>query len=199
MDPRPFAPGEDLDPDAATHDLDPGSVATVLSDVPRAIAVLAALMRQRREARGVPPGSETIEAICEWQCDPPALPLAVDSAETMLNEWSVDAPGVTIAEHNRNRGGEFHLSGLVLGAGQFLVGSVSFSRRAETAPSCDEITLRIDGQQNLPAGGLVVMRDGGFAPSREGFALAMASAEPGVVRAHGRWSVATPTFGVPRG
>lgn len=198
MDPRPFAAGDALNPDTATHQLDPGTVAAVLADVPRAIAVLAALLRQRREARGIDSGSDAIEGICEWQCGPSALPRAVDEVETMLNEWSVDAPGATIAGHDRH-GGEFSLSGLTLGAGQFVVGGVSFSHRAEIAPACDEITLWIDDQQNLPTGGLVVMRDGGFAPSREGFALAMASAEAGVVRAHGRWSVTTPTIDVPRG
>jgi hypothetical protein len=183
MDPRPVASGDPLTPDAVSHQLDSGDVAAALVDVPRAIAVLAALLRQRNEARGVHPTSDVI----------------ADDAEEMPSEQSLDAGDVPVVDRDPNQGGEFSLSGLTLGPGQLVVGSVSFSHRVETAPACDEITLWIDDQQNLPTGGLVVMRDGGFAPSREGFSLAMASAEPGVVRAHGRWSVAAPTIDVPRG
>jgi hypothetical protein len=164
-------------PVASSHRLDPAGVTAALADVQRAIVALAELLRRRSDDREAPTGDVSPEL----------------DADDRLREVPANE------QEPLKREGEFCLSGLTLGAGQFVVGSVSFARRADTAPPWGDITLHIDDQQNLPEGGLVVMRDGGFAPSREGFALAMASAEAGVVRVHGRWSVASPAIDVPRG
>ncbi len=192
MDPRPLAPGDAPAPVASSHRLDPAGVTAALADVQRAIAALAELLRRRSEDRRAPLGDDPVAGISARQSAPTPVPSGLDNDDRVLREC-------TNAKEALNQGGEFALSGLTLGAGQFVVGSVSFARRADTAPPWRDITIHIDDQQNVPTGGLVVMRDGGFAPSREGFALAMASAEAGVVRVHGRWSVASPAIDVPRG
>lgn len=112
---------------------------------------------------------------------------------------AVEPPAPKIELSESQRSGVFTLSGFTLGAGQLVVGSVTFPQRIDHAPGPEQISLQLDEIRNVPEGGVAVMRDGGFAPSREGFALAVASAEPGVVRVSGRWSLLAVENLVPKG
>jgi hypothetical protein len=85
--------------------------------------------------------------------------------------------------------GRFSLRGWAAAAGHAVVSGVTFRRRLAEDIRADQIEIEVDATENVPQSGLLVLRDGGFAPSREGFALMLAAAGPGAFSAAGSYRV----------
>lgn len=88
--------------------------------------------------------------------------------------------------------GGFVVAGQALAPGHVAVTGVSFARRRPGALAPDAIRLVIESSHNVPARGLVVLDEGGFAPDAEGFTLMLASESPGPFAASGRYELMTP-------
>jgi len=89
--------------------------------------------------------------------------------------------------------GRFAMRGWAGAAGHAVVSGVTFRRRLPHDIEAGQIEIQIDATDNVPEGGVLILRDGGFAPSREGFALMLAAAGPGPFSAAGSYRVhATP-------
>ena len=85
--------------------------------------------------------------------------------------------------------GRFSLRGWAAAAGHAVVSGVTFSRRLPQEVAADQIAIEVDATDNVPRSGLLILRDGGFAPSREGFVLMLAAAGPGPFSAAGSYRV----------
>lgn len=88
--------------------------------------------------------------------------------------------------------GRFAMRGWAAAAGHAVVCGVTFRRRLARDVGADEIEIQVDATDNVPGGGLLILRDGGFAPSREGFALMLAAAGAGPFSAAGSYRVFAP-------
>jgi hypothetical protein len=86
--------------------------------------------------------------------------------------------------------GQFALQGWAAAPGHAVVSGITFRRRLSRDVSVEEIALEIEATVNVPESGLMILRDGGFAPSREGFALMLAAAGPGAFSASGVYRIA---------
>lgn len=89
--------------------------------------------------------------------------------------------------------GDFFVSGLAMNPGDLAFGRVMFDQRLGHAPTVGQVTLHVEAAENLPAGGIAVMADGGFAPCQEGMTLVAAAEAQGRFVARGRYSVAHPS------
>jgi hypothetical protein len=85
--------------------------------------------------------------------------------------------------------GRFAMRGWAAAAGHAVVSGITFRRRLSEDVGPDQIEIQVDATDNVPEGGLLILRDGGFAPSREGFALMLAAAGPGPFSAAGSYRV----------
>ena len=86
--------------------------------------------------------------------------------------------------------GRFALQGWAAAPGHAVVSGITFRHRLSRDVSVEEIELEIEATANVPERGLMILRDGGFAPSREGFALMLAAAGPGAFSAAGVYRIA---------
>jgi hypothetical protein len=98
-----------------------------------------------------------------------------------------DAPSAAPVES-----GQFSMRGCAAAAGHAVVSGVTFRRRLADAPKPEQIELEVDATSNVPEGGLLILRDGGFAPSADGFALMLAAAGNGPFSASGTYRVLAP-------
>jgi hypothetical protein len=85
--------------------------------------------------------------------------------------------------------GHFSMRGCAAAPGHAVVTGVTFRRRLPKAPSPDVIQIEVDATSNVPDGGLLILRDGGFAPTGDGFALMLAAAATGPFSASGTYRV----------
>lgn len=85
--------------------------------------------------------------------------------------------------------GPFSLRGCASAAGHAVVCGVTFRRRLPQGVAAEEIEIEVDATHNVPDNGILILRDGGFAPSSEGFALMLAAAESGPFSASGTYRV----------
>jgi hypothetical protein len=85
--------------------------------------------------------------------------------------------------------GRFSMRGWAAAAGHAVVSGVTFNRRLPEEVAAEQIVIEVDATDNVPRSGLLILRDGGFAPSREGFALMLAAAGPGPFSAAGSYRV----------
>jgi len=85
--------------------------------------------------------------------------------------------------------GRFAMRGWAAAAGHAVVCGVTFRRRLAHDVAPGEIQIEVDATDNVSEGGLLILRDGGFAPSREGFALMLAAAGAGPFSAAGSYRV----------
>jgi hypothetical protein len=85
--------------------------------------------------------------------------------------------------------GRFSLRGCASAPGHAVVGGVTFRRPLSQPVGSQQIELETDATDNVPDGGILILRDGGFAPSTEGFALMVAAAGAGPFSASGTYRV----------
>jgi hypothetical protein len=95
-----------------------------------------------------------------------------------------DAPPASVVES-----GQFSMRGCAAAAGHAVISGVTFRRRLATPPKPEQIELEMNATSNVPEGGLLILRDGGFAPSADGFALMLAAAGTGPFSASGTYRV----------
>jgi hypothetical protein len=81
------------------------------------------------------------------------------------------------------------MRGWAAAAGHAVVSGITFRRRLSEDVGPEQIEIQVDATDNVPEGGLLILRDGGFAPSREGFALMLAAGGPGPFSAAGSYRV----------
>lgn len=83
--------------------------------------------------------------------------------------------------------GTFSIGGLAAGSGHTAISAVQFHQRVPVALDAARIALDVTASENVPAGGLMVLSDPGFAPDHEGFTLLLAAAAPGPFSASGTY------------
>lgn len=105
------------------------------------------------------------------------------------DEEAEDVPFAAQADTEPLETGRFSLRGWAAAAGHAVVSGVTFTRRLPEEVGPDQIEIAVDATDNVPQSGLLILRDGGFAPSREGFALMLAAAGPGPFSAAGSYRV----------
>jgi hypothetical protein len=113
-----------------------------------------------------------------WGEDVPAAPVA-EAVVPPADEPAPAAPPIVAV-------GPFAISGVAVHPGDLAFGRVLFPSRLPVAPAADDVALTLEHAENVPEGGVSVMADGGFGPSREGLTLVVAVADAGrfVVRGH---------------
>jgi hypothetical protein len=126
----------------------------------------------------------------------PAQPVEVDAAWAA---WAPDpAPPVPAADPGPVPGGvaevvraegRFWIGGMAVATGHPAVAGVSFRAPLDPPPGPGQVRIEVDSSQNVPDHGLILLRDEGFAPDREGFTLMLAAAGPGPFSAAGRFVV----------
>lgn len=85
--------------------------------------------------------------------------------------------------------GRFAIGGWAAAPGHSVVSAVTYHHRLPVVVPAERVLLTVDGAENVPERGLVVLADPGFAPDREGFTLLLAAADPGPFSATGSYRV----------
>ena len=85
--------------------------------------------------------------------------------------------------------GRFALGGSAVQAGHMALCGVTFPARLAGEVAAGRVRLVPDALQNVSAGGLLVLADGGFAPDAEGFTILVAADGPGPFAASGRYEL----------
>lgn len=137
---------------------------------------------------GLHPSDATEPAVLsEWQSAvEPAIPSQTSPAHDIPGVAAPQAAPAALAE------GTFIISGLAVNPGDLAFGRVTFPHRLVEAPDVARVVLVVEESENLPAGGVAVMGDGGFAPCREGMTLVVAAHEAGRFVARGHYRVESP-------
>lgn len=120
----------------------------------------------------------------------PTAPLNEALAETAAT-LAPEAPSAETAAEPVETG-RFSMRGCAAAPGHAVVSGVTFRRRLPNAPSPDAIEIEVDARSNVPDAGLLILRDGGFAPTGDGFALMLAAAGTGPFSATGTYRVYAP-------
>ncbi len=162
-----------------------------------AVLVAAACIGRRRVA-----SAPAVPAAPAWDEVPPAA--APAPVEEPVAEAPVPAePPATVAELVEEPAqepvaepvvaerGRFSLGGQALAPGHAVVAGITFASRREAPVGADALRLHVERAFNMPAGGLVVLDDTGFAPDAEGFTLALAAAAAGGFAAAGTYELLT--------
>lgn len=116
----------------------------------------------------------------------------VTAVNEALSETAVTvAPGAPVAKAAATpvETGTFSMRGCAAAPGHAVVTGITFRRRLANAPSPDLIEIEMDAASNVPDGGFLILRDGGFAPTGDGFALMLAAEGTGPFSATGTYRV----------
>ena len=167
-----------------------------------AVLVAAACIGRRREAPAQPepaaaPARDDLPvaagpvAAAPAPVEPPVAvapePIAVEPEPVAVEPEPAaeePEPEPVVAERGR-----FALGGSALAPGHAVVAGITFASRREAPVGADALRLRVERAFNMPAGGLVVLDDPGFAPDAEGFTLALAAAGSGSFAAAGTYEL----------
>jgi hypothetical protein len=168
----------------------PAAVASAADE----IAAAAAPAPESAEAGGL-----DLAGVAEWSAVPadvPPAPPATEHDSAVLAEWHAPAPAAPAEREpapsapvvTLDGQGRFSLGGWSVAAGELTLCAVTFPEPLEgVGPG--RVRLVLDATQNVVEGGVTVLEDEGFAPDRDGFTLALASAGPGAFAAAGRYEV----------